>query len=126
MGILKPGLTLGIACFFVAGVLADLQSAQSKGDSKTNPVAVGGDVAPPKRVKTVAPNYPADAPKGTMILELLGTPAGKVDSVRVVREVQGATAAAVEAVKQWEYEPLVVEGRAVWFKMGVVVSNPWK
>lgn len=116
----------GLAAFFVLSLMTDEPRAQSKGDSKADPVAVGGTITPPKRVKTVAPSFGADAPKGTMILEVLGTPAGKVDSVRVVRGVQGATDAAVAAVKQWEYEPVVFEGRRVWFKMGVVVSNPWK
>ena len=100
--------------------------AQARGNSRDVPVIVGLEVKAPKRIKTVVPEYPEQAAKGSLIFELLVTPEGSVDSVEVIREVRGATDAAVEAVKQWKYEPLIYKERPSWFKIRIVVPNPWR
>jgi TonB family protein len=115
-------IALVVAVFAVAMP----ESRQDRGQTKENPVRVGGDVPPLKRVKTILPSYPADAPTGGMILELTVTPTGEVDDVRVVRGLDGATDAAVSAARQWLFEPLVWEGRTVWAVASFAVSNPWQ
>jgi outer membrane biosynthesis protein TonB len=57
------------------------------------------------------------------VLEVTGNPEGRIAEVRVLRDLQGMdlTSAAVEAVSQWEYEPLELGGEPVWFLMTVIV-----
>lgn len=64
----------------------------------------------PKVVHQVPPIYPAEARKartmGVVLLELRVDREGRVADVRVLRELEnGCTEAAVEAVKQWRYDP---------------------
>jgi protein TonB len=74
-------------------------------------------VKAPKQVKRVNPVYPSMAMsarlQGTVILEVTIGPDGKVRDVRVVRSIPLLDIAAVEAVRQWEYEPTIVKGVAV-------------
>lgn len=62
-----------------------------------------------KSVKTVPPVYPAIASKmrieGTVKLDVTIDPDGSVEDVKVVSGHQLLTAAAIEAVKKWRYEP---------------------
>ena len=48
-----------------------------------------------------------------MKLEVLVTPEGKVGGARLIHGPAILGDAAAEAVRQWRYEPLVVDGRAV-------------
>jgi TonB family protein len=52
-------------------------------------------------------------------------PSGNVESVSVRRPVEGATEAAAAAARQWEYEPLVQDGKPVWFRITVGLPSPW-
>ena len=78
------------------------------------PVRVGGAVKPPKQVKRVNPEYPVAAlssrVQGVVILEATIGADGRVSDVRVVRSIPLLDTAAVEAVRQWVYEPTVVNG----------------
>jgi len=79
------------------------------------PVLAVGDVKPPKLVRRVAPAYPELARlarrDGIVILEATTDIYGRVTSVRVVRSIALLDEAAIEAVRQWVYEPLLVNGR---------------
>jgi TonB family protein len=78
------------------------------------PVRVGGAVKPPKQVKRVNPEYPVTAlssrVQGVVLLDVTIGADGRVSDVRVVRSIPALDAAAVEAVRQWVYEPTVVNG----------------
>jgi TonB family protein len=115
------GLVLSVV---VASAFA-AAGGQAKGQSKDDPVRVGRDVAAPRVTKRVAPVYPADASRGTVILEATVSPIGNVDAVKVIRELAGATDAAVVAVRQWEFEPLIFNGQPVWCVVAITVPNPW-
>jgi TonB family protein len=84
---------------------------------KDAPKIAGVDVPAPKRVKSVAPQYPPEAQamgmRGIVILELVVGPDGKVVSARVTRSVPPFDDAALSAVRQWEYEITKVEGNPV-------------
>ena len=89
------------------------------------PVRVGGDIGAARLTRTVEPLYPVDPADGIVaILELTVEPAGRVSDVRVLRAPQGddITRAAIDAVRQWEYEPLELGGVPVWFMQTVVVD----
>jgi TonB family protein len=75
----------------------------------------GGKVMPPKLIKPVDPVYPEAARKanveGVVILEAKTDTYGKVASVKVLRSIPLLDQAAVDAVRQWVYEPMVVDGK---------------
>lgn len=77
---------------------------------------VGAEITAPRRVVTVEPIYPEIArqarKEGAVILSLIIGPSGRVESVEVLRsQPLGLTEAAVEAAKQWVFEPSTYNGR---------------
>lgn len=95
-----------------------------------NAVRVGGSVQIPARTKYVAPDYP-DAlrqagVRGTVNVETLISPAGKVQDARVVKSVAQLDRLALDAVRQWEFEPTVVNSSAVPLIITVNVFFPPK
>ena len=74
---------------------------------------------------TTAPSYPSDADAGTVILDVTIDPLGRVDAIDVLQAVTGATDAAVAAVSQWEYIPVLLNGKPIWVIMVVAVPSPW-
>jgi TonB family protein len=90
------------------------------------PVRVGGAVKAPTKLVDVAPVYPAEAQAsrttGVVILELLIAPQGFVQEARVIRSVPGLDQAALDAVRQWVYEPTLLNGVAVPVFYNVTVN----
>ena len=70
-----------------------------------------------KLVDTVKPAYPAEAKQqalsGTVRLQALISKTGDVAGVRVLEGAPMLVGAAVDAVKQWKYEPTNLEGSPV-------------
>jgi TonB family protein len=81
------------------------------------PIRVGNDVPVPRKIKDVRPTYPPDAQtarvQGVVVLDATIDPDGKVSTARVVRSIPLLDAAAVAAVRQWEFTPTFIDGRAV-------------
>ncbi len=79
------------------------------------PVRAAGEVTPPRLVRRVDPAYPEIARKarvaGIVVLEATTDVAGRVMEVTVLRSIPLLDQAAIDAVKQWIYEPMVVNGR---------------
>jgi protein TonB len=78
-------------------------------------VRAAGEVKPPKLVRRIEPDYPEIARQarveGVVILEATTDVFGRVTGVRVLRSLPLLDAAAVDAVCQWVYEPMVINGR---------------
>jgi TonB family protein len=76
-----------------------------------------GDIKPPKLIKVVDPVYPDEAHKkgieGIVILEAKIAEDGKIIDAMVLRSVPGLDDAALAAVKQWAYEPMIIKGKPV-------------
>jgi len=74
-----------------------------------------GDIKPPRLVRRIEPAYPEIARQarreGVVILEATTDIFGRVTSVRILRSVPLLDEAALDAVRQWVYEPLLVNGR---------------
>jgi protein TonB len=91
-----------------------------------NAFRVGGVIKEPKKVKHVNPVYPEDAlqarESGIVILECVISPQGRVVDLKILRGVPLLNLAAMEAVKQWEYTPTLLEGVAVPVIMTVTVN----
>lgn len=90
------------------------------------PVRVGGQIQAPALVHRVEPVYPQLAMlsqvSGLVILEANVDVQGRVESVKVLRSVKFLDGAAVDAVKQWRYSPLVLNGIPTPFVISVSVS----
>ena len=94
------------------------------GDMK--PLRVGGAVKAPIKVKDVRPVYPPDAQdarvQGVVIMEILVDGQGKVADARILRSVPMLDQAALDAVRQWEYTPTLLNGSPVPVIMTVTVN----
>ena len=87
------------------------------------PVRIGGQVSAPALVKRVEPQYPAIAQMaaidGVVILDAIVDEHGRVQSLKVLRGHPLLAKAATEAVQQWEYEPLKLNGTPTAFELTV-------
>jgi TonB family protein len=110
-GGVEGGVEGGIAGGVQGGVAGIEDQKRFEGDG----VRAVGDVKPPKLVKQVKPVYPEEARKngveGVVILEAKADELGNVVDARVLRSVAGLDGAAVDAVKQWKYEPMIIDGK---------------
>jgi protein TonB len=90
------------------------------------PVRTGGDIRPPAKTKHVAPIYPPIARQngvqGTVILEAIISEEGLVRDLRVLRSLPLLDNAAMDAVRQWQFTPTLLNGQAVPVLMTVTVT----
>ena len=91
-----------------------------------NPVRIGGAIMPPVKTKDVRPVYPPIAQsactQGVVILEVVIGPDGRVDRVAVLRAIPLLDQAAMDAVKEWEFTPTLLNGAPVPVIMTVTVN----
>jgi TonB family protein len=85
------------------------------------------DAQKPKLVRKVNPVYPEEAAKnkvqGTVVLEAVIDESGKVKALRMLKSPDKLlTQAALDAVKAWEYEPFVKDGKAKKVAFTVTVT----
>ena len=84
----------------------------------------GQSVQPPRRVEV--PHYPPDAMAagiaGTVGAELVIDPSGHVTDARIVRSIPLLDEAALAAVREWRFEPTMVNGEPVPVRMTVTVN----
>jgi protein TonB len=87
---------------------------------------MGGNLRAPKKVRDAPPVYPAIAQaarvEGIVILEATIDVNGQVREARVLRSIPLLDEAALAAVRQWEYTPTLLNGRAVPVVMTVTVA----
>jgi TonB family protein len=92
----------------------------------TPPMRVGGNIKAPVKTRNVAPLYPAAAQatgvQGVVIIELTIGPKGTVREARVLRSIPMLDQAALDAVRQWEYTPTLLNGIPVPVVMTVTVQ----
>ncbi|MBU1338525.1 MAG: M56 family metallopeptidase [Acidobacteria bacterium] len=85
-------------------------------------VRATGEIKPPKLIKMVEPVYPEEARtegvKGVVILEVTTDIYGRVQRVKILRSIPLLDKAAIDAVRQWVYEPAVIDGKP----RGVIVT----
>ncbi|MGD8535067.1 MAG: energy transducer TonB [Candidatus Aminicenantes bacterium] len=74
-----------------------------------------GEIKPPRPIREVPPIYPEEARKkgikGTVVLGVRTDIYGRVTEVKVFRSIPLLDKPAVDAVKQWIYEPFIFEGK---------------
>jgi protein TonB len=88
-------------------------------------VRVGGSIIAPKLVKRVQPEYPALAAQahvtGLVIIEAQVDTRGVVKTVKVLRGAPLFDEPALTAVRQWRYQPLLLNGQPTEFIVVVTV-----
>jgi len=89
-------------------------------------IRVGGDVLQPTKTKHVNPEYPAIAQsacvQGVVIMEAIIGPDGHVQDARIMRSIPLLDQAALDAVKQWEFTPTLLNGAPVPVIMTMTVQ----
>ena len=87
---------------------------------------VGGTIKAPVKVRHVSPAYPEDAQaakvQGVVIMEARIERDGSVSRARVLKSIPMLDDAAVEAVRQWEFTPTLMNGAPVPIMMTVTVN----
>ena len=84
---------------------------------------------PQRLLERVNPVYPEEARKngmqGVVILNVRSDEEGRVAQIEVLKSIPGLDQAAIEAVKQWRYEPFLKEGSTavVFTVMSVSASS---
>ena len=88
---------------------------------------VGGGVSAPKKIFDPEPEYSEEARKakfqGTCVLYVVVGPDGRTRDIRVQRTLGlGLDEKAIEAVKQWRFEPAMKDGKPVAVAVSVEVE----
>lgn len=119
----ENGLPGGVAGGIIGGVIT---TPPPPPPAPAAPVRVGGDIATPRLVRRVDPEYPPIAIsamiEGIVIIEATVDEKGGVTDTKVLRSHSVLDQAAVRAVEQWRYEPLRLNGIAQPFVLTVTVS----
>jgi TonB family protein len=87
---------------------------------------VGGNIKPPTKIKDVRPAYPPVAREagvtGVVIIEVrIGTD-GSIEEAHVLRSIPLLDQAALDAVKQWQFVPTLLNGQPVPIIMTVTIN----
>ena len=87
---------------------------------------VGGNIKAPTKIKYVKPVYPALAMsariQGVVIVEGTVGEDGRVSYARVIRSIPLLDQAALDAVRQWEFTPTLLNGVPVPVIMTMTVN----
>lgn len=90
------------------------------------PVRVGGNIKTPMKVRDVRPLYPLEAQSarisGVVIIEAMIDTDGHVYDAKILRSIPMLDQAALDAVRQWEFTPTLLEGVPVPVIMTVTVN----
>ena len=118
------GVEGGVPGGVVGGVVGGLPEAPPP--ATVAPVRVGGMVRVPKLLHRVTPAYPelavAARTSATLILEATVGTDGRVQEVKVLRGQPLFDGPALEAVRQWRYQPLLLNGVPMPFIVTVTLS----
>lgn len=113
----KLGAIAAIAMTAVGVVVLSTSAAPLQGFPQESSKAIKVNVTKLKQTKKVTPAYPVEAKKekiqGRVELDVLLNTEGKVSKVSVRTGPSQLVESAVEAVKQWEYEPVHLNGKPV-------------
>jgi len=108
-GGVEGGVVGGVLGGVVGGVLGGVVGEVEA------PIRAVGQIKPPKLIKKVEPLYPEIARQarveGVVIIEATTDMYGRVQRVNILRSIPLLDQAAVDAVRQWVYEPMVINGR---------------
>ena len=110
-GGVEGGIPGGVAG---AGIVALPDAPPPPPPPPAEPLRIGGNIRPPTKLRDVPPVYPRIAiqarVQGVVIVEADISPEGKVIDARILRSIRLLDEAALDAVRQWEYTPTLLNG----------------
>ena len=120
------GTAGGVPGGVAGGIVGGAGSAQT-GQAGPLVVRAGAGLKPPRKIRDAKPVYPAGAlplrAQGAVLIEATIGPDGRVQDARVLHSVVPLLdQAALDAVRQWAFEPSRLNGEAVSVIMTVVVN----
>ena len=126
----QAGFEYGVPGGLAGGIVGGLASAAPPPPppmpAPRAPVRVGGEITAPRVLHRVDPVYPLLAQRalvqGVVIVEATVNRDGRVEEIRVLRSHSLLDDAAVDAVRQWVYEPLMLNGLPQPFMLTVTLS----
>lgn len=105
---------------------ASLGIASKQPAAPAAPVVVGGDVKQAKLISSVAPVYPALAKaqhiSGDVTVDALIDANGRVTTMKVISGPTLLHQAAMDALKQWRYQPAILDGKPVPMHLSVTLQ----
>ena len=121
-----------------AGILSEDQPAENADSlgglavkdnqpaAPTAPLPVGGEVKQAKLISSVPPVYPAMAKSqrisGAVTIDALIDANGRVTTMKVISGPALLQEAAKDALKQWKYQPAMLDGKAVSMHLTVTLQ----
>lgn len=124
VGGVEGGIPGGVLSGLLGGMVTEMMPPPPPPPPK--PKRVGGELQPPALIHRVEPDYPGVAVSakvtGTVILEATVDETGVVTNVTVLRSIILLDKAAIKAVKQWRYQPLILNGEPIPFILTVTVT----
>lgn len=109
-----------------ADSLGGLAVASNQPAAPSAPVGVGGDVKQAKLISSIPPVYPALAKaqhvSGAVTIDALIDANGRVTTMKVISGPTLLQGAAMDALKQWKYQPATLNGNAVPMHLTVTLQ----
>ena len=122
----KASVVGGVEGGLISGIVGGLEPPPPPPPPPVAPVRVGGNIKPPTQIKRVNPVYPPIAQsarvQGVVIIEAVIGPGGQIQDARILRSIPLLDQAALDAVRQWEYTPTLLNGVPVPVIMTVTVN----
>jgi protein TonB len=122
------GVEGGVPGGVVGGVVGGLPEAPPPPPPPPpqQPVRVGGNIRTPTKTRDIKPVYPPIAQsarvQGVVIIEATIGADGRVKDAKVLRSIPLLDQAALDAVKQWQFTPTLLNGVPVPVIMTVTVQ----
>ena len=120
------GVEGGVPGGVIGGVVGGLPEAPPPPPPPSAPVRVGGNIKQPTKTHDAKPVYPPIAQsarvQGVVIIEATIGPDGRVKEAKVLRSIPLLDQAALDAVKQWQFTPTLLNGVPVPVIMTVTVN----
>jgi periplasmic protein TonB len=114
-----------VLLFSLTGPGRSRQDDTHAGDGKEEPVyELDPGITPPKVVHQVSPEHPAEGFRiaGTVLIGLVVGSGGEPRDVHVLKSLdKGVDANAVDAVKQWRFEPAKKAGEPVAVRLSIEI-----
>jgi TonB family protein len=109
----------------VEALTAGLVGGSKQPSAPAAPLPIGGDVKPARLIFSVPPSYPKLAKSqrvsGNVLIDALIDPAGHVTVMNVVSGPTLLHQAAMDALKQWKYQPASLDGKPVPMHLTVTI-----
>jgi TonB family protein len=105
---------------------AGLVGGSNQPSAPAAPLPVGGDVKQAKLISSVPPVYPALAKNqrvsGNVLVDALIDANGRVTTMKIVSGPTLLQQAAMDALKQWKYQPASLDGKPVAMHLTVTIQ----